>query len=74
MTLSSTTRRTCEMAGRWWGGGGEVVGRWPHLLLRVLYRGEFVGVQSLHIADVTQPVLERAACLVEECRVSDIAL
>jgi len=65
------------VVGRWWGGVGRWwggVGRWPHLLLRVLYRGEFVGVQSLHIADVTQPVLERAACLVEECRVSGIAL
>ena len=86
MTLSSTTRRTCEMAGRWWGDSGEMVGRWwrdggvmvgrwrgvgvqavgrwwgdggqmagrwPRLLLRVLYRSELLGVQPLHVADVT---------------------
>ena len=75
MTLSSTTRRTCEMAGRswgdsgemvgrwcgdggqmegrWWGDGGEMARRWPRLLLRVLYRSELLGVQALHVADVT---------------------
>ena len=51
-----------EVVGRWWGGGGEMVGRWPHLLLRILDRSELLGVQPLHIADVAQPVLERAAC------------
>ena len=75
MTLSSTTRRTCEMAGRscagcgemvgrwrgdggemvgkWQGGGKDMAGRWPRLLLRVLYRSELLGVQPLHVADVT---------------------